>query len=229
MRVQQVPDLVSGLSETALRAGLRLAIPPLRLVSAVTGTAAGLGEGILTQLDAVRALNLPPGPRDTRDAVRARTTTTGATTTASTPAASASRQWRPPGEPAAPTSGVAAEQVGTEAPGTDIPAEAVVVGAPGTNREAADQIAADLRGESASSGRPGEDVAAPPGDPSGLPIPDWDHLTIGRLQSRVRPLPVEDLIVLRAWEKAHAARLQVLTMLDNRIVRKGAEQEASAP
>ena len=59
-----------------------------------------------------------------------------------------------------------------------------------------------------------------------LPLEDYDHLTVGSLQSRIRSLGVEDLSVLRAYEAAHAHRLQVTTILDNRIARLQADAAA---
>jgi hypothetical protein len=52
-----------------------------------------------------------------------------------------------------------------------------------------------------------------------LPLPDYDHMTLGSLRGRLRSLSVEDLVTVRAYEKAHADRLPVVTMLDNRIAR----------
>ncbi|NHC15498.1 hypothetical protein [Motilibacter deserti] len=75
-----------------------------------------------------------------------------------------------------------------------------------------------------------EEAAEQAGTPDGatlhtddLPIEDYDHLTVGSLQSRIRSLSVEELTVVRAYEAAHAHRLQVTTMLDNRIAKLRAE------
>ncbi|NHC45776.1 hypothetical protein [Motilibacter aurantiacus] len=57
-----------------------------------------------------------------------------------------------------------------------------------------------------------------------LPIEDYDHLTVGTLHSRIRSLTVGELSVLRAYEAAHAHRLQVTTLLDNRIARLRAQE-----
>jgi len=56
-----------------------------------------------------------------------------------------------------------------------------------------------------------------------LPIPDFDNITLGSLRARLRNLSVEQLVVLREWEQAHAHRLPVLTALDNRIAKVSAE------
>jgi len=64
-----------------------------------------------------------------------------------------------------------------------------------------------------------------------LPIPDFDNITLGSLRARLRNLSVEQLVVLREWEQAHAHRLPVLTALDNRIAKVSAEAypEADKP
>lgn len=56
-----------------------------------------------------------------------------------------------------------------------------------------------------------------------LPIADFDNITLGSLRARLRNLSVEQLVTLREWEQAHAHRLPVLTALDNRIAKVGAE------
>lgn len=55
-----------------------------------------------------------------------------------------------------------------------------------------------------------------------LPIPDFDTIGLGSLRARLRSLDLDQLVVLREWELAHAHRLPVLTSLDNRIAKLGA-------
>lgn len=55
-----------------------------------------------------------------------------------------------------------------------------------------------------------------------LPLPDYDHMTLGSLRGRMRALSVEQLVGVRAYEKAHADRLPIVTMLDNRIAKLSA-------
>lgn len=50
-----------------------------------------------------------------------------------------------------------------------------------------------------------------------LPLPDFDNISIGSLRARLRNLTVEDLETLLAWEQEHAKRVQVVTLLSNRI------------
>jgi hypothetical protein len=52
-----------------------------------------------------------------------------------------------------------------------------------------------------------------------LPLPDYDHMTLGSLRGRLRSLTVEQLVQVRDYEKAHAHRLPVVTLLDNRIAK----------
>ena len=52
-----------------------------------------------------------------------------------------------------------------------------------------------------------------------LPLADFDHLTLGSLRARMQRLDVDQLLELHAYEKAHADRLSVVTMLENRIAK----------
>lgn len=74
-----------------------------------------------------------------------------------------------------------------------------------------------------------EDVAQlTPGDEldhADLPLEDFDHQTLPQLRGRLRTLGLPDLVQLRDYEQAHAARLPVLTLLDNRIAKLLAEPD----
>ena len=52
-----------------------------------------------------------------------------------------------------------------------------------------------------------------------LPIEDYDALTLGDLRGRLRSLTVNELVLVRAYEVAHAHRLPVVTLMDNRIAK----------
>lgn len=54
-------------------------------------------------------------------------------------------------------------------------------------------------------------------DHADLPLPDFDHQTVPQLRGRLRTLALPELVQLRDYEQAHAGRLPVLTLLDNRI------------
>ncbi len=59
-----------------------------------------------------------------------------------------------------------------------------------------------------------------------LPLPDYDHLTLGSLRGRMRSLDVPQLVQVRDYEKAHANRLPIVTMLDNRIAKLATDPTA---
>jgi hypothetical protein len=60
---------------------------------------------------------------------------------------------------------------------------------------------------------------------SDLPLPQYDDLTVGEIESRVRTLDPGGVEALIAHERAHAARPQVLLVLETRAeqLRDGAE------
>ena len=60
-----------------------------------------------------------------------------------------------------------------------------------------------------------------------LPLPDYDHMTLGSLRGRMRALSVDQLAQIRAYEKAHANRLPVVTMLDNRLAKLATDAAAT--
>jgi hypothetical protein len=89
------------------------------------------------------------------------------------------------------------------------PAAAVEVGAPGAVADVVEKVTDQLTIDAPTSVHD-------------LPIPDFDNVSIGSLRARLRSLSVEDLVTLREWEKAHANRLPVVTLLDNRIAKVSA-------
>lgn len=54
-----------------------------------------------------------------------------------------------------------------------------------------------------------------------LPLDDYDHMTLGSLRARLPRLDAVALVQLLDYERAHAHRLPVLTMLENRIAKLG--------
>ena len=52
-------------------------------------------------------------------------------------------------------------------------------------------------------------------------------MTLGSLRGRLRSLSVEQLVQVRTYEKAHADRLPVVTMLDNRIAKLATDASAT--
>lgn len=51
-----------------------------------------------------------------------------------------------------------------------------------------------------------------------LPLPDYDDLPVGAIESRVRTLGEKDVRALYDYEKAHADRVRVVQILEHRLV-----------
>jgi hypothetical protein len=56
-----------------------------------------------------------------------------------------------------------------------------------------------------------------------LPLANYDELTVASLRARLRNLSVEQLTEILDYEKAHAARPDVITMFERRIAKVQAE------
>ena len=66
-------------------------------------------------------------------------------------------------------------------------------------------------------------AAAPGPAGAGAPIPNYDELSVPSLRARLRNLDVTQVRQLAEYERAHAARADVLTMLERRIAKLEAE------
>jgi hypothetical protein len=64
-----------------------------------------------------------------------------------------------------------------------------------------------------------------------LPLPDYDHLALGSLTSRIRSLDAAGIETLLAYEKAHGNRLPVVTVLESRLtsLHEGAQPSGGDP
>jgi hypothetical protein len=64
-----------------------------------------------------------------------------------------------------------------------------------------------------------------------LPLPDYDHLPVGDLATRIRSLDADAVAVLLDYERAHGDRLPVVTVLDQRLgqLRGGATTSGGNP
>jgi hypothetical protein len=64
-----------------------------------------------------------------------------------------------------------------------------------------------------------------------LPLPDYDHLPVDGLTSRIRTLDAEGLQTVLDYEREHANRLQVVTVMENRLsaLRDGAQPSGGDP
>ena len=90
------------------------------------------------------------------------------------------------------------------------------------------ELAAVKRGPQLNSVKPAAepDVSerAPAGDP---PVPGWDELTLGSIRARLRRLSEDDLVALHDYEERHAARADVLSMLQNRLTKVRSADQGS--
>jgi len=64
-----------------------------------------------------------------------------------------------------------------------------------------------------------------------LPLPDYDHLPVEGLTSRIRTLDAAGLETVLEYERAHANRLQVVTVMENRMtsLKAGAQPSGGDP
>lgn len=64
-----------------------------------------------------------------------------------------------------------------------------------------------------------------------LPLPDYDHLPVGVLASKITGLDGTGLQRLLDYERAHGNRLPVVQVLENRLeaLRQGAEPSGGVP
>ena len=64
-----------------------------------------------------------------------------------------------------------------------------------------------------------------------LPLPDYDHLPVEGLTSRIRTLDAAGLETVLEYERAHANRLLVVTVMENRLtsLREGAQPSGGDP
>jgi hypothetical protein len=86
--------------------------------------------------------------------------------------------------------------------------------------EQAPQAPADRTpAEPAGPSEPGEPSS--PSGPSGAaaPLPNYDDLTVASLRARLRNLSVDQVRALVEYERAHAARPEVITMFERRVAK----------
>jgi hypothetical protein len=64
-----------------------------------------------------------------------------------------------------------------------------------------------------------------------LPLPDYDHIPLGTLPSRISGLDENGVTQLLTFEREHGNRLPVMQVLENRLqaLRDGAEPSAGLP
>jgi hypothetical protein len=66
------------------------------------------------------------------------------------------------------------------------------------------------------------EAAEEPGD-GGPPLPNYDGLTVPSLRARLRNLDIGQVRQVLEYERAHAARSEVITMFERRIAKLAAE------
>jgi len=94
------------------------------------------------------------------------------------------------------------------------------------------RVLGDTRPAGETATRQATGTVPPPGALLGhdaLSLADFDHLTVPELRSRIRPLGLADLTELRDYERAHADRLPVLTLLDTRMTTLADQPEPPEP
>ena len=64
-----------------------------------------------------------------------------------------------------------------------------------------------------------------------LPLPDYDHLPVDGLISRLRSLDARGLETVLEYERAHADRLRVVTAMEHRLaaLKEGAQPSGGDP
>ena len=73
--------------------------------------------------------------------------------------------------------------------------------------------------DSSASGAPAAAPATPEPAAGGAPLPNYDELSVPSLRARLRNLDVTQVRQLAEYERAHAARAEVLTMFERRIAK----------
>lgn len=205
MRVPQVNERVKEAPAHALRAMF-----------------AGIGQ-LLSVTDKIRNKPAAPAPAEAEDIAHETVTPEPVAAEAAAPETAATETVAP--EPVAPDTAapetVATETVAPEpvAPETGAP-EAAATGAPEAKPAAPatpDGHVRLLPADKAPAAPAAPAPAAPAG--GGLPLPNYDDLSIASLRARLRNLSAEQLGQLIEYEKAHAARADVIAMFERRLAK----------
>ena len=128
-----------------------------------------------------------------------------------------------PAAPAAPVAPVA--PVGPVGPAAERVAEVRDLDKTGNVR-----LLGETAGSAVAEPAPAAPVAARPAAPEpaaaaavAAPLPNYDELSVASLRARLRNLDVSQVRQLAEYERAHAARAEVLTMFERRIAKLEAE------
>jgi hypothetical protein len=85
------------------------------------------------------------------------------------------------------------------------------------------RVLGDKADSPAASAAPAAAAAAPEPTAVAAPLPNYDELSVASLRARLRNLDVAQVRQLAEYERAHAARADVLTMFERRIAKLEAE------
>jgi hypothetical protein len=114
------------------------------------------------------------------------------------------------------------------APATDVPPAPPPGGAAAATQAAASRVAAPAVAAPtvAPAGAPAPEAAAPEGGAAGLPVPNYDELSIASLRARLRALDAAQVRDLLDYERTHASRANVITMFERRIAKLEGTEDA---
>jgi hypothetical protein len=90
-----------------------------------------------------------------------------------------------------------------------------------TDSDAAPDVAEAPAAEAPAAETPA--AAAPASASASLPLPSYDDLSVASLRARLRNLTADQVAELAAYEKANAARPEVVAMFERRIAKLAAE------
>ena len=65
----------------------------------------------------------------------------------------------------------------------------------------------------------GEAAEAPAAEEADAPLPNYDELSVASLRARLRNLDAAQVKQMAEYERAHAARADVITMFERRIAK----------
>ena len=103
----------------------------------------------------------------------------------------------------------------------DSPAVSAAAPEPAAAAEPLAALRAGCRSPAEPVAAPAEPVASEPA--AAAPLPNYDELSVASLRARLRNLDVAQVRQLAEYERAHAARADVLTMFERRIAKLEAE------
>ena len=185
---------------------------------------AGIGQLLLTA-DKVRARaaeqvwtpDQPAGPGPVGRSPSWPATATQATTTTTTaPAAKAAATTKPaPAAKATTKPAPAAKATTKPAPAAKPSAKASTKPAPATKPASAAKLAVPAKPAPAAKAAPPPETA-PAGAP---PLPGYDDLSLPSLRARLRTLDATTIKAMLEYEKAHARRDNVISMLERRLAK----------